>query len=1126
MDNYGFKDSDSTTAPSPLPPPSTPPVRPPRIFRTISCIENGSIKFPRLSSRFNATLKKDTGEQPIDPEAALSETLMNENGPRNENSTKTANIQNNISDVTAGIRRSSADNHNVSAATVNGSFTTTTNTNTKTTASHSGTGQPNGRKSHVDCYEYMEVGPSPPAEGAPNLYDSYDESYSESSAQLCNDIIRISLTEQMRLAGGRVALLESFELDLTLDCAAVEHLLNGTATLATSGPATNTSTTTFPTNNSVCVGGQQLEKNICFLWAAFLRKFHLLDQCVRLGADINFCDSNGLTALHLASFSGCTECCAFLIQHGLDVNMQPKWYTPLHCAAFGNSLATAELLIKNGARIDVPTNKQHCEESLLHCAVRSNAIDCLRFFIAHGSNVNALERNGTNPIHLAADLGHTQCLAALLECPNADPNIRIQQGDKQMTALHLAADEGNLDCVTQLLARGADVRARNHRGFTPLHLAARSGSADCVEALLKLGGCDPNMADFDQRTPLHAAVSKSDTAVEMIETLIAWGANVNQRDVYGFTALHLAALDALGPCVETLLYHGADVTMKSRKGTSALNIISRKTPASLGVIQCKLDAAITLTHSQDSSSREVELELDFRSILQHCHPREISYLNTFVDDGQKEFLQHPLCSAFLYIKWNKIRKYYIARLLFCFTFVLFLTLYVLTALAHNCYNGSKDMKETIQEQELCQKQSIFGDMLRNNPFVIEMQWMVLVAITAIEICRKIYGITGYTSLKHYVTQTENAIEWFIILSVFVISYIYTKRTYTWQNHVGAFAVLLGWTNLMLMIGQLPVFGAYVAMYTKVQVEFAKLFMAYSCMLIGFTISFCVIFPSSSSFANPFMGFITVLVMMTGEQDLELLINDPDGKDPPFLLEISAQITFVLFLLFVTVILMNLLIGIAVHDIQGLKKTAGLSKLVRQTKLISYIESALFNGWLPNWLRNLLYYTALVSPQAYRVVLSVKPLNPGETRLPRDIMMAAYEVAKQKKHYVRKSFSTLRRDVSYDPQKNALIVNGMQSKTYKRTDSSCNVSNCRRAAHTGMGVASTNNDHTTKFGYVYDTPTLYGLTNKLDEHNDYIGNIATEIAELRSTIEENQQMLRQVLELLSKSQTHNIQSNQL
>lgn len=619
---------------------------------------------------------------------------------------------------------------------------------------------------------------------------------------------------------------------------------------------------------------------------------------------------------------------------------------------------------------------------------------------------------------------------------------------------------------------GADANARNHRGQTPLHLAARSQAFDCVELLLRKGNADPNIGDFDKRTALHAAVGKAARSYDIIEILVSYGAEVNAKDQYGYTPLHMAALNELSQCVEVLIYHGADVTAKSKFGMTALGIITRKTPASLAMVTQKLDAAITLHHHPESSNREVELRLDFRSILQHCHPREISFLNTFVDEGQKEILLHPLCSAFLYLKWEKIRKYYIVRILFSFIFVCCLSLYVLTALARNCYNFQKNMNDTQPKEvfELCEKESILGVVLRSNPFVIEMQWFVLAGITACEIIRKVYGIAGYPNVRQYLSHSENVIEWAVVVSVFLMSCVYTGQTYRWQNHVGAFAVLCGWTNLMLMIGQLPVFGSYVAMYTRVQGEFAKLLLAYSCLLIGFTISFCVIFPDSSLFANPFIGLITVLVMMTGEINLDLLVDD----DPEYiLLEISAQVTFILFLLFVTVILMNLLVGIAVHDIQGLQKTAGLSKLVRQTKLISYIELALFNGYLPSYLLNLLHWTALVSPKAYRVVLNVKPLNPREKRLPKDILRAAHEIAKK-----RKSFA------------HTISSQGSQS-TY----------NTKKWFNNNPDQGNENTEQTS---------TIAVLQNKVDASTEQIEYLSNEIRELKTALARSHRILEQLL----------------
>lgn len=804
--------------------------------------------------------------------------------------------------------------------------------------------------------EYLFVGPSPPAEDTPNIYQSIDILAPDPEAKLTEESIRKSLCDKANTLGaGR------FFDDLECGVITAENIEEHIA----SAP--------------------EVVVNLTLLWAAFLQRDDLLPTLLDAGADIHFYEPAGLTALHLASFSGSAKGVMLLISRDADLDFIPKYFSPLHCAAFGNSLEVAEILINHGASLHSVVQRAGCEDNLVHCAVRADALICMELFIDRGVDPAYVTSGGFNALHLAAELGAIRCLSFLLKETKVSVNGAIKQRDKECTALHLAAAKGYAECVEILLSAGANVNAKNYRGFTALHMSARCSSLECVEILLRDGNADTNAEDYTKRTPLHAAISRSERACDIIEMLVSWGAQVNKKDEFGYTPIHLAAIDGLTHCIETLIYLGADVISKSKKGHTALSVIARKSAKSLAILRHNFDCGISQSRSTEGNE-EVQIEFDFGKLLKFSYPREITYLNILVDEGQKDILLHPLCSAFLFMKWRKIRKFYLARLIFCFLFVSFLSIYVLTTVVKAC-KGKYSKKYGIPN-ELCQSQSLLGDILEDNP--IEFERWVLIAITVFEIVRKLTGITGYSSMRQYFTTFENLMEWFVLLSVF--SLININSDYGWQNHVGGYAVLGAWTNLMLMMGQLPMFGDYVAMYQKVLNEFLKLLLAYMCLLLGFTICFCVVFPNEEMFSNPLMGFISTLSMMVGELNLNILINDPEKEDPPLTFELSSQVIFILFLMFVTIILMNLLVGIAVHDIQGLRKTAGLSKLVRQTKLILFVEMGLFSALLPKCLHKYVYRTALVSPEAGKVILKVKPLNPRENRLPTDIMMAAYELA--------------------------------------------------------------------------------------------------------------------------------------
>lgn len=739
-------------------------------------------------------------------------------------------------------------------------------------------------------------------------------------------------------------------------------------------------------------GCRQQELNVLLLYSSFLGRGELLPVLHKSGANLNHSEPElGMNAMDLCAYSNCLEGLRYLLRQGATVAR--KAYTPFHLAVFGNALDVARFFLEQSWSQESPL----VEESVLHVASRCGSVEVLRLLLSKPVFLDRLDGKGFAPVHYAADRAEHQVLE-LLVAAGCDVDLATSRGD---TALHIAASASCAENLAVLLARKSAtlLAARNRRGQSALHMAARAQSLECVELLLQ-AGCEPDLQDSDGRAALHLALGKSLLAHDVASVLVAWKARVDVVDKYGYAPLHVAALNELSQCVDLLIVNGADLGARTRGGTSALSVILRKTPSSLDAFERILDASVTLD-KHGSAAGEAELRIDFRPLLQNREYGEIGYLGTFVKEGYKEILEHPLCQAFLYLKWQKIRKYYVGRLLFYLFYVLVLTAWVITALAHNCYNESHGQVES-HAKRLCANNSGINGYVYMHPVVLEMEWYALVFLTALETIRKMAGILTYTSARQFFTQAENIVEWCVVVSVFATSFVYTGRTYAWQSHVGAFAVLCGWSNLMLMIGQLPMFGAYVAMFTSVQAQVFKLLLAYACLLVGFTASFCVIFPESKSFSSPHTGLIKVLVMMTGELDFEELffpVDEDVAKSTGtswILLQVSAQLSFVLFLLFVTIVLMNLLVGIAVHDIKGLQKTAGLAKLVRQTKLICDVETALFLGVLPKCLMKHLRWTALVLPSPMRAVLVVRPLNPMEKRLPRDVLAAAYKVAKERK----------------------------------------------------------------------------------------------------------------------------------
>ena len=239
-------------------------------------------------------------------------------------------------------------------------------------------------------------------------------------------------------------------------------------------------------------------------------------------ADPDARDAYGKTALYLASVHGFYDIARLLIAHAADINGRARYLSwgfliddaaLIKAAEYGH-IEIVKLLLEHGADVDAKNNSG---ETALFMAAFGGHADVVRLLLEHGADADIRRPyDGSTPLIWAGWRFET---AKLLIAHGADVNAMDKNG---RTPLMTAASFGRAECVDLLLRHGADTRAVAANGYTILHATAAGGLAAFASALIR-HGADVNARDAHGVTPLMEATKKGST--EIIKLLLDHGAD-------------------------------------------------------------------------------------------------------------------------------------------------------------------------------------------------------------------------------------------------------------------------------------------------------------------------------------------------------------------------------------------------------------------------------------------------------------------------------------------------------------------------------------------------------------------------------------------------------------------------
>jgi ankyrin repeat protein len=667
---------------------------------------------------------------------------------------------------------------------------------------------------------------------------------------------------------------------------------------------------------------------------------------------LNHRDHSGGTPLHYAiSARGC-DVASYLLSVG-DVGIDTVdelGMTPLHVAVLLKRLECIKQLVHRKADLSAKDNKG---QNLLHIAVRQYEQGVMEYLmILPEVSELLLEADGTGdtPFHLAMKCKKSEFCAQVLDHSTSIVDTQDGNGNHYIHLVSALGNEALLRRVLEVPLYRNALNVLNKSGETPLHLSVRAGHDDCAELLLD-HGASSHWSSPDQSVFFHACTYGHVACARVLLDRLPFQRDLT--DSRGNTALHFAAkspcpemvqflLDAdIKICLnrdqqsflEIALERGSDALVKTAlchsKWQECLDCNSPDRPhIMLQFIRKMPEAAkLVLDNSFESASigkshAEYWEKFNFKYLqLGHHTSRATSDM---IDYRRTYLLSHPVVDAYNQLKW---KKYGLWVYVVVFTLELILAIFV-SIFARALFEPGRQQNQT-------DTTPTSGDVEHNYIWLQTYRTLALLANLALATMLVIPMVLGKPAGPvKYTTKNLAAFTHPISLIVNFIFLSIPSAQITYPP-IAALACFFSWMSVLVSLGYANTFGIYVRMFLQISRTLFQIFFLSFILVLSLSFPLYILVERSPRFSIFQYCLTTVLYYLGGASQQELLVSQAiEGQ-----LRNSAWSLIFDFLamIFLGIVMINLLVGLAVGDIGKIKKNALIEKKAMLVDYLSFID---------------------------------------------------------------------------------------------------------------------------------------------------------------------------------------------